>query len=83
MRLDVEDKTLYELEVDPDKLIEEFGDEWQDFIGDDPVNDAAKREFVTESLHIMGMEDFTLPGESPWCIRVKKDHDLDVTVRRG
>ena len=64
-------------EVNADALIEEFDREWLDFLGEDDPSDAAKREFVVDSVYVMGVEHF-LAGD--WVISTSAYDASDVRV---
>jgi hypothetical protein len=43
-------------EVDPDRVVDEFPKEWEEFLDGDEPTDALKREFVSDTAAEIGMD---------------------------
>lgn len=85
MKLVLQEETRYEVEVNTDAFIEAFADEWADWIGPDPDTEEDRRDFIKESIYIMGARDFAhevgLTSDSPvagWIVKLREDYELDV-----
>jgi hypothetical protein len=84
MRVTVEETVRKTADVDVDVLIDHFRSEWEDFLRGDPdigePTDEDKREWLDDTIGVMGMADFFLPNESPWISNLEEDTELDVRI---
>lgn len=72
MKMTVEETITRELDINLDVFCASFPQEFEDFMGGAEPDDADKREFVMESLYIMGALDFALE-ESVKLVLIEND----------
>jgi len=79
MIIRIEETTTYEVEVDPKAFVEAFPQEWDDWIAGFTYDNEDVKEFIQESVHVIGPRDLVLDSE-PWLKNYTTDHDLYVQV---
>lgn len=84
MKILLTQERTVEVEIDPQAFINEFRQEADDYF-EDPARFAdgkALEEFIVESVHIMGVDDFLYNGAT-WIIgKTDDDTDLSVDIRK-
>ena len=80
MKVTYEESHMWSADVDADRLLAEFSDEWAEFMrGDEPSNDDVT-DFVKECIAEQG-RDFFSSSLAPWASNVISDVDADIEVR--